>query len=135
MTRDEITRLLETLSAAYPYYKVTDPKTLTNVWEMVLSPYSAEAVFKSARLHMETSRFFPSPAEIKDNIVKAKLIFDEPPKVTAIPAATSVTDEKVLEYIDAVCEWVGFGTEEDDTVLDRFYEKNPDMVGMLPYEK
>lgn len=135
MTRDEITKLLEMLAANYPHVKIKDAKKTVDTWEMTLGMFQAEAVYKAARLHMENSSFFPSPAEIRKQMTKAKLIYDEPPKVTAIPAATSVTDEKVLEYIDAVCEWVGFGTEEDDKALDRFYEKNPDMAGMLPYEK
>ena len=135
MTRDEITSLLEMLVANYPNTKIRDPKATADSWEMTLGMYQAESVFKAARYHMDTSTFFPTPADIKKKMVRAKLIYDEPLKVTAIPSPKSVSDEKVLEYIDAVCEWVGFGTEEDDTALDRFYDKNPDMVGMLPYEE
>ena len=135
MTRDEITKLLEMLAANYPHVKIKSAKKTVDSWEMTLGMFQAEAVYKAARLHMDTSAFFPSPAEIRKLMVKAKLIYDEKPKVTAIPSTTSVTDEKMLEYIEAVCEWVGFGTDEDDKALDRFYEKNPDMVGTLPYEK
>ena len=96
MTRDEITSLLEMLVANYPNTKIRDPKATADAWEMTLGMYQAESVFKAARYHMDTSAFFPTPADIKKKMVIAKLIYDEPPKVTAIPSPKSVSDEKVL---------------------------------------
>ena len=78
MTRDEITSLLEMLVANYPNTKIRDPKATADAWEMTLGMYQAESVFKAARYHMDTSSFFPTPADIKKKMVKAKLIYDEP---------------------------------------------------------
>ena len=138
MTRDEITKLLETLCTCYPYYKVTDPKKTTDLWEMTLGSFTAESVYKAARLHMETSKFFPSPAEIRDKMVKASIAY-EPPKVTAIPAPAPVKEAELNEWIDAVCEWIGFGCEENDKALDEYYDRHPEMLAkmtsILPYER
>lgn len=113
MTRDEITKLLETLVSAYPSTKIKDAKVMTDTWEMVLGDFSAESVYKAARLHMDTSKFFPTPAEIKDSIVRAQLVYKEP-ELIGIEAHTNEAEEK---YLDAFCKWIGFGYEPDDSVI------------------
>ena len=142
MTRDEITKLLEFLTTNYNK-KITDPKGLADFWEMALGSFSADAVFKAARLHMETSPFFPTPADIRKNIVRATVAYAEeqksPARLTSIAGAEPIEDEKVVEWLDAFCEWIGFGYEEpNDNALYDYYQKNPDMKkkmeGVLPYE-
>ena len=137
MTRDEITKLLELVSANYPQVRIKDPKKTVDSWEMQLGGFDAESVYKAARLHMATSKFFPSPADITEKMVKAKIVYSES-IVTALPTPAPVEEEKLNEWVDAFCEWIGFGTEENDKALDEFYEKNPDMKakmsGILPYE-
>ena len=137
MTRDEITKLLELVSATYPNTKIKDAGAMVDAWEMVLGAYSAESVYKAARLHMETSKFFPSPAEIREKMLKASLIFEQT-TVTALPTPAPVEEEKLSEWIDAFCEWIGFGTEPNDEALENYYKENPEMrakmSGILPYE-
>lgn len=141
MTRDEITKLLEFLTTNYNK-KITDPKGLADSWEMALGSFSADAVFKAARLHMETSPFFPTPADIRKNIVRATVAYAEeqksPARLTSIAGAEPIEDEKVVEWLDAFCEWIGFGCEPNDDALYDYYQKNPDMKkkmeGVLPYE-
>lgn len=121
MTRDEITKLLEMLVAAYPNTKVTDAKVMTDSWELALGYFSAEAVYKAARLHIDRSKFFPTPAEIKDLIVRAELVFRKPE-----PIGISAHTKEEEEYLDSFCKWIGFGCEPDDSVI----LKN----GFLPFE-
>ena len=127
MTRDEISRLLETLFAAYPNTKMKDPAKTLDVWEMDLAEYNAEDIYKAARLYIaEGNTFFPVPGALTKIIPKAQLIYNAPPKVTVIPS--SLPDSKTTEYIESFCEWIGFGSEPNDEALDEYYEKHPEML-------
>ena len=128
MTRDELSKLLEMLCATYPNARIKDAAQTLDAWEMNFAEYPAETVYKATRLHMETCKFFPSPADIFDLMVKAQIKYSNTPHVTAIPAAVPLPDEEVDEYLDAVCEWIGFGCEENDAALTEFYEKHPEML-------
>ena len=111
MTREEIIKLLSLVSASYPHAKVKDPQALVQVWEMTLSDFSAEAVYKATRYHLETNKFFPSPSDIRDNIVRAQLVYT--PSLPAIESKSRPNDE---ENLDKFCRWIGLGCHEDDTV-------------------
>jgi len=75
MSRDEITRLLEFVISAYPNTKIKDASMMVSAWEMGLGDLSAEAVYKSARLHMLTSAYFPTIFDIRKNIQRAEILF------------------------------------------------------------
>jgi len=111
MTREEIIKLLALVSASYPHAKVKDPSALVQAWELTLGDFSAESVYKATRYHLETNRFFPSPSDIRDAIVRAEMLYK--PNLTAISARNHADDEKNL---DLFCRWIGFGCEVDDTV-------------------
>lgn len=143
MTREEIANLLKILSKNYQKrISPSDAKTLVDSWELTLGAFSAEAVYKAARLHMETSPYFPNPADIRKNIVRASVAYAEEPKsparLTSVSGAEPIEDEKLNEWLDAFCEWIGFGCEPNDDALFDYYQKNPDMKkkmeGVLPYE-
>lgn len=143
MNREEIANLLKILSKNYQKrISPSDAKTLVDSWELTLGAFTAEAVYKAARLHMETSVYFPNPADIRKNIVRATVAYAEEPKsparLTSIAGAEPIEDEKVVEWLDAFCEWIGFGCEPNDDALYEYYQKNPDMKkkmeGVLPYE-
>lgn len=128
MTRDQITKLLEVLTATYPHAvkNIKDPAAMATAWELALGDFQAEAVYKAARLHMATNKFFPSPADIRNNILKAELIYTGP----TVPAieAPKITDRE-SEYLEAICKFVGLGYETpDDTALDTF-------AYFMPWEK
>lgn len=78
MTRKEIVDLLKIVFAAYPHTKIADPNAMVSTWEMMFGEYSAESVYKAARLHMENSKFFPTVADIKENLKKAEMIYSSP---------------------------------------------------------
>lgn len=79
MTRKEMIDLLEIISAAYPYVKISDPASMVSAWLLVFGDQDAGAVYKAARLHIETSHFFPTPADINNLMVKAGSIYGSKP--------------------------------------------------------
>lgn len=128
MKREEIIRLLRILTKNYSK-KVNDAEALANSWEMILGPYSAKSVYKAARLHMSTSQYFPNPADIRNKIIKAELVYDDAPQ-NAIAAHSHKTldgEVKLWEpYLDAFCEWIGFGCDPNPDI---------DLRKFLPYEE
>lgn len=135
MNRAETVKLLAIISANYPNIKIQDPSATATVWEQTLGGYQPEAVLRAARLHMETSPYFPNPAELIKLIPRADLIARaerealEPPKkrakVTAIPDGMS-EDEFLDKFIEAQVEWEKEIWGDDD---------NDATAGFLPYEK
>lgn len=119
MSREEVIKLLGILYSAYPYIKdkVNDPEAMVNTWEMCLGDFSAESVYKAARLHMNTNRFFPTPADIRSNIVRAEMVYRDSEidqkRLEAKPepsTAISVRQEEWTdEKLEDLCRFVGFG--------------------------
>lgn len=132
MNRNEITKLLEILVTNYGK-RVTDPKTMADSWEMNLGSYSAEAVFKAARLHMAESKYFPNPADILERIPKAQLVYNSP----MLPAlGTGEDDAKKWEpFLDAFCQKMGFGGEPNEEIdLRDYLPEGEKMPPFLLYE-
>lgn len=79
MTHDEVVDLLEELIGAYPYYasKIIDAEDTINRWEREFGAYEAGDIYKAARVHENTSRFFPSIKEIKGLINKGKISYGD----------------------------------------------------------
>ena len=126
MTRNEIIDLLDILSASYPYAakSIANPKALIAAWEMTLGEFSAEAVYKAARLHLETNKYFPSPSDVRDKIVRAQIAYA--PTIPNAIESKANNSEEMEKNLDLFCQWIGFGCEPDDTVeLPK---------GFLPYE-
>lgn len=112
MKKSELAQILAILRANYPNVKIENAEAMMNAWYMVLGDFSADAVMRSAQLHMHTSKFFPTPAELRLNITHSRISL-EPPKVTALPVSKA---DKAKEdyYLDELCKFVGLGCEEDD---------------------
>ena len=127
MTREETIKLLAIISSAYPYAskEIKDASALATAWEMTLGEFSAESVYKATRLHMETNKYFPSPSDIRDKIVRSQIVY-QPTITNAIEATSSKDEAEIEKNLDLFCKWIGFGCEPDDTVeLPK---------GFLPYE-
>ena len=114
MTREEIIKLLDIVSATYPHAKIKDPSALVSAWEMTLGDFSAESVYKATRYHLETNKFFPSPSDIRDNIVRAELVYSSP--IPNLIESRTGRDDDIDKNLDLFCQWIGFGQEPDDTV-------------------
>ncbi len=81
MTEKEIIQVLAILKASYPNVKFDADKSKQTVlvWLTVLGEYDAEAVTKAARLHASTSPFFPTPADIRNKLVRAQMVYRDDP--------------------------------------------------------
>lgn len=125
MERKEIVELLKVVASAYPHVKIADPKAMVTTWEMTLGEFSAESVYKATRLHLETNKYFPSPSDIRDKIVRSQIVY-QPTITNAIEATSSKDEAEIEKNLDLFCKWIGFGCEPDDSVeLPK---------GFLPYE-
>ena len=123
MNKKEMAQILAILRSAYPNTKsINDPAATLNAYYLVLGDYSAESVMKAARLHMETGKFFPTPSEIRDKMVRAQIVYNAPEslcnrlgdgnKEITLSDQEEATDEK----LEALCRTIGFGypSEYDD---------------------
>lgn len=114
MTKSELTQILAILRSNYPMVKIDNPKTMVETWFLTLGEFSGEAVLESAKCHMAHSKFFPTPAELRENIVRHKIITNQPrpkaleagkkAKVTAIPDGIS-EDEWLDLFIAEQVKW------------------------------
>lgn len=133
MNREETIKILSMLRANYPLVKIQDPAATVTSWQMVLGEYDAEMILKAARYHMNVSKYFPTPADIVDNITRAELLFREPPqkaiegqkraKVTVIPDGVSEED-----FLDNLSQDMIDLENECWPVIDE------NLGGALPYE-
>lgn len=115
MNKKETAQILAILRTAYPNTKIENAGAMTEAWYMCLGDFSAESVMKAAKLHMNTSKFFPTPAEIRDKLVRAELVYRD----TEI-SCNRLEDgnkeiilresEKAIEAkLEALCQFVGLG--------------------------
>ena len=126
MNKTELAKVMAILRANYTNVKIEKPEAMINAWLMTLGEFSAEAVLKAAELHMATSKFFPTPAELRKNITHNKIAL-EPPKALVLPVS-DLEKQKEAYYLEELCKFVGLGCDPDmnaDLTLENF----------LPYEK
>lgn len=77
MTRKEIIKLLEMMMAAYPNAKIVNPSELVSAWELSFGQDKADVIYKAARHHMNTNKFFPTVADIKSCINKGQMLYGD----------------------------------------------------------
>lgn len=119
MNKKEAARILAILRQVYPNTKSIDNAEATaRAWEMCLGEFSSESVMKAAMLHMKTKKFFPSIAEIRDNIVRAELVYSSSEIDKDVLNSGSVKmigtpDSDIDEKLDNLCKFVGLGYPND----------------------
>ena len=106
MTEKECAQILAIVRAVYPHVPIKDPKGMVAGWMLELSEYDSQTVLNAARLHISTNKYFPNPANIKENIVKAQLVYQPVTELKQIKASMTDTDE-VEKKIRAVWEDLG----------------------------
>lgn len=118
MTRAEIANLLEIMAAAYPNAKLGDAKRMVDAWELAFGKDDAGEVYKAARHHLNTCRFFPTIADIQQCRQKGKLIYsDNSPLQIENKTDNYLTIGDGKEYSDQymdILEDLGFGTDEEE---------------------
>lgn len=107
MDKKDMAKVLAILQTNYQK-KIENTEATVGVWMMSLGEFSAEAVLNSAKLHMANSKFFPTPAEIRENIVRHKIILAE----KTVPKLESGQKAKVTAIPDGMSE---------DEFLDLFW--------------
>jgi len=122
MDKKEMTQILAILQTNYQK-KIENPEATVNVWLMTLQDFSADAVLKSAKLHISKSKFFPTPAEIRENIIRSKVL----PMERQTPRLEAGRRAKVTAIPDGMTE---------DEFLDLFWEEQVRWEeSFLDYEK
>lgn len=116
MTREDIIKLLAVLSDNYNV-KIANPSGKATAWEMVLGGRNTDSVYKAARMHMETNRYFPSPADLIKLIPRAEAAYGTY-QGNAIEAHSQCTVLTTRDnaFLDALCRKVGLGFDPDDSV-------------------
>ena len=100
MTRDELRQTLKMVIEVYPYAKnKINPKETLDMWEMTFAEYEAKDVIMAVRYHIENKKFFPTPADIKDNMFRANLLYDTS-NMPLIDAPTTSYIEDLTQYDD-----------------------------------
>ena len=77
MNKKECAQILAIVRAVYPNTKIEDAGAMVEGWYMTLGEYPAATIMKAARLHMATSKYFPTPVEITEKIPRAELLYSD----------------------------------------------------------
>ena len=118
MSEKECAQILSIIRTAYPAVKIENAKGMVQAWLMSLGEFSANSVMKAARLHMETSKYFPTPAEIREKIVRAELIYNgsdldinriDATSVKQLEDPENKSQAVSDEYLDNFCRFIGLG--------------------------
>ena len=130
MNTKEALKIVNLLHSAYPQdRKATTSELFQRAETYAITMADEEyATVEAAAIHIiKTSNWYPNPNELLEAVKRVKLDRSTA-AVTPITTAEPVEDEALNAWLDAFCEWLGFGCEEDDTAIARYYEKHPDMV-------
>lgn len=113
----ESIEIVNLLHAAYPQDKRATREDLlqrAESYSVALADTDVELVKKAAQYHIRTSKWHPTTKELLDAVSRVRL--SEVPTVTPVKTVRPTVDEARLdEYLDAFCEWIGFGEEANDS--------------------
>ena len=127
MNIEESVKIVNLIHSAYPQDKKATRSDLfqrAETYHIALVDYDYQTVERAARHLIATSKWLPTTAELLQEVKRAYLTA---PAVTPITRAKPVDDARLDEWLDAFCEWIGFGCEaNDDTELPK---------GVLKYEQ
>jgi len=127
MNIEESVKIVNLLHSSYPQDKKATRSDLfqrAETYHIAFVDYDYQTVERAARHLIATSKWLPTTAELLQEV---KRVYLTPPTVTPITTAKPVDNERLDEWLDAFCEWIGFGCEaNDDTELPK---------GVLKYEQ
>lgn len=116
MNKVEAAKILAVVKACYPQVKIENAESMVNAWLWQLGEFDADIVMQAAKLHVSKSRFFPTPADIRENINRASVLLLA--EKTAIEdqkrLAAKITDSVDDAELQAVCRLCGLGYENDN---------------------
>lgn len=102
MNKSDMAKVLSILRANYPNVRIENPEAMVKTWMLTLGEFSVQAVMKSAELHMKSSKFFPTPAELRENIVRSRILNELPPTVPQLES--TVKKRKGIKVPDGMTE-------------------------------
>lgn len=83
---------MEKLWGNYPNYK-GDPKETLESFERAFGDANADLVFKAARVHMDSSPYFPNPADIKKQYARGQIVYGTAPEAPQKKIVADVGEE------------------------------------------
>ena len=99
MTREEVKGVLAICFDTYPTKKISNPEHTIEIWYEVLGGYDLDTVLKAVKLYISESAFFPTPADIKNRLFRANLIYGNAPQTPKIEASKDSYIEEQIEYL------------------------------------
>ena len=118
MTIKDAINIVNILHSAYPQDRKATKDELAQraeSYHVALADYDAETVKRAAQNCIVNSKYYPTTAELIQEVKRIHLT-TVPASVTPITTAEAVDDPEVEAYLDAFCEWIGFGCEANDAV-------------------
>ena len=104
MTREELKQMLKMVMEVYPNTKIKDAKATLDMWELVFGEREASEVFKGVRYHINHSKFFPTPADIKDAIPKGAVIYDDVPTTPRLEDKSTPYLTMDMNFLDNIID-------------------------------
>ena len=111
MTREETIRLLQFIAGCYPNAKITDPKGMIDAYMLAFAEDDASDIYKAARHHMKTNKYFPTPADITNCLAKGRIIYTDEQlalqadnSIKALSAISGGQDEDLIPLFNWACD-------------------------------
>ena len=120
------------LHTAFPHDRKATPSELfqrAETYAITMADVDYETVEAAAYHIIKTQKWHPNPQEILEAVKRVELNKDT--EVTPITTAQPIEDEVLNDWLEAFCDWLGFGCEEDETALGRYYEKHPERLSKM----
>lgn len=127
MNKSDMAKILSILRANYPNIRIENPEAMVKTWMLTLGEFSVQAVMKSAELHMTHSKFFPTPAELRENIVRSRIPLEPP---SPVPKLNSGKRAKCTAIPDGMSE-----EEFLDSIIQGQIDLENEIDGFLDYER
>lgn len=109
MTREEITDLLEMMLNAYPMAvkNITNPEATIKAWELAFSGEPADVIYKAARYHMNSNKYFPTVADIRQAMNKGQLLYGDVPEGSQRAIEAPQAPQIMIPVTDNFCDLCG----------------------------
>ena len=109
MTQEEISMLLEMMLNAYPMAskKITNPDATIKAWELAFGDEPADVIYKAARHHMNTNKFFPTVADIRGCINKGQMIYGREQETAHPVIEAPKAPNKLISPDSSFCDLCG----------------------------
>lgn len=131
MNITEAIKVVQFLHASYPSDKKANNSDLAQraqLYSVTFADYDFDTVIRAAQHCVNTSKFYPSTSELLKAVSYIR-VTNVPVQAPETARVTPIDEAVIEEYVDAFCEWIGFGCEENDN------KELPDLPkGVLPYD-